>query len=422
MKPMRPSRSPRALALLRTFAALTASLALLLPTVAFADTEGTLPQGYHSDSLPPLPPSQVTQNVDDTRPPETLVDEGYADTDPSALTDFREPLAPYGAWVVDPTYGTVWVPDSAAVGSDFAPYQTAGHWALTEYDEWIWVSDYDWGYIPFHYGRWVWLGSTGWAWIPGRVYAPAWVVWRVSDVGYIGWAPMPPSYYWANGYAWGLWVIPPAPFVFCSTQHIFHTHVHTYVVHDHETVHYAAQNSHVYRPAHPGHGGATPAKSYKPATPSLADAKIPKVVTPKDRVQVDRKALALAKPAASSGSKPRVTPRRGDVRPQAMPSPRASSRLPGAAPSPRAPTRIVPTTPDARQRQPVLRTPRAPAFTPPARSVSPSPRAPVATPRAPVATPQAPVVQAPRVVPRAPVVAPRAPVKVAPRITVPKRK
>src|SRR5439155_27197383 len=83
----------------------------------------------------------------------------YSDTDPSALSDFREPLAPYGAWVEDPSYGTVWVPDQAVVGADFAPYQTAGHWALDDNEEWIWVSDYDWGYVPFHYGRWVWVAS-----------------------------------------------------------------------------------------------------------------------------------------------------------------------------------------------------------------------------------------------------------------------
>ena len=35
---------------------------------------------------------------------------GYADTDPSALSDFRSTLEPYGTWTDDPNYGSVWVP------------------------------------------------------------------------------------------------------------------------------------------------------------------------------------------------------------------------------------------------------------------------------------------------------------------------
>src|ERR1700737_1481544 len=34
--------------------------------------------------------------------------EGYADTDPAALSDFRQPLEPYGTWADDSQYGTVW--------------------------------------------------------------------------------------------------------------------------------------------------------------------------------------------------------------------------------------------------------------------------------------------------------------------------
>src|SRR5690606_34575895 len=32
-----------------------------------------------------------------------------ADTSPEALEDFQTPLEPYGTWVDDPTYGTIWV-------------------------------------------------------------------------------------------------------------------------------------------------------------------------------------------------------------------------------------------------------------------------------------------------------------------------
>ena len=53
-----------------------------------------------------------------------------------------------------------------------------------------------------------------WAWIAGRRYANAWVVWRTPepDYYYVGWAPMPPYWYWSGGVAVSFWVIPPAPY------------------------------------------------------------------------------------------------------------------------------------------------------------------------------------------------------------------
>ena len=56
----------------------------------------------------------------------------------NADAEFREPLAPYGNWVDDSTYGTVWVPHTSVVGADFTPYSTAGHWTYD--DEWVWVT------------------------------------------------------------------------------------------------------------------------------------------------------------------------------------------------------------------------------------------------------------------------------------------
>jgi len=104
-------------------------------------------------------------------------------------------LDPYGNWVEDEKYGTVWVPNRDAVGEDFAPYVSAGHWALTEDGDWSWQSDYPFGGVVFHYGRWVWVPGTGWAWVAGRRYANAWVSWRVptDNYAYVGWAPMPPG-------------------------------------------------------------------------------------------------------------------------------------------------------------------------------------------------------------------------------------
>jgi hypothetical protein len=128
----------------------------------------------------------------------------YSDTDPSALTEFKPVLDGHGEWVNDSTYGTVWVPASSEVGTDFQPYVTAGHWTYSDDTDYVWVSDYSWGWAPFHYGRWVVVPNHGWVWIPGRRYAGAWVTWRYGvGYDYIGWAPAPPDYYWYNGYAVG---------------------------------------------------------------------------------------------------------------------------------------------------------------------------------------------------------------------------
>lgn len=146
---------------------------------------------------------------------------GYSDTDPSALSDFRSTLDPYGNWVDDPTYGTVWVPSATVVGDGFTPYVSGGHWAYD--DDYVWVSDYDWGWAPFHYGRWVYAGPTGWEWIPGRTYAGAWVAWRygVGDWGYVGWAPLGPTWCWRGGVAVGVGFVPRAPYSFVGAHDLF---------------------------------------------------------------------------------------------------------------------------------------------------------------------------------------------------------
>ncbi len=149
------------------------------------------------------------------------VGDGYADTDPSALTDFRPALDPHGTWVDDPTYGTVWTPDPSEVGEDFEPYATAGQWDYVDGD-YSWVSDYAWGWVCFHYGRWVW-SSGRWAWIAGREYAPSWVDWRVGDdeYGFLGWAPLPPAWIWLGGGAVGSGFSPPEPYAFSAFGDVF---------------------------------------------------------------------------------------------------------------------------------------------------------------------------------------------------------
>ena len=146
--------------------------------------------------------------------------DGYDDSDPAALTDFRAALDPYGSWADDSTYGTVWTPSPGAAGSGFAPYVSSGHWA---YDgDWVWVSDYPWGWAPFHYGRWALVAERGWSWIPGRTYRGAWVSWAVDDgYGVLGWAPLAPEFVWVGGVAMAWRGATAEPYVYCPRASVF---------------------------------------------------------------------------------------------------------------------------------------------------------------------------------------------------------
>jgi hypothetical protein len=145
------------------------------------------------------PVAENEQTEETVESEQTFDAEALPEDDESAVVTFRPVLEPHGYWVDDPSYGNVWVPNRAIVGVGFQPYVTGGHWATTD-EGYYWVSDWDWGWAPFHYGRWVFTGSYGWAWIPGARYAPAWVEWRYGN-GYMGWAPARPVHYWRGGHA-----------------------------------------------------------------------------------------------------------------------------------------------------------------------------------------------------------------------------
>ena len=102
---------------------------------------------------------------------------------------FYDELSPYGDWIMDPTYGYVWVPYAER---GFQPYASNGYWVMTNYGN-TWVSNYDWGWAPFHYGRWYFDDYLGWAWVPGYEWGPAWVNWRTGG-DYYGWAPLMPGF------------------------------------------------------------------------------------------------------------------------------------------------------------------------------------------------------------------------------------
>jgi hypothetical protein len=341
---------------LRKLVALLAAVAFLLPAAsARAQDEG----GVTWEEAPD-PAGEGVAPDSQAHFVEPAPDEAYADTDPRALTDFDRTLRPYGRWHDDPTYGRVWVPHRKAVGPDFAPYVTSGRWALTPDNEWIWVSDYPFGWVVFHYGRWVWIESTGWAWIPGRQYSHAWVVWRVPEPGYyyVGWSPMPPDYIWVNGVAIGIGFGVYYTWAFCPSAYVFHHHMGHYVLHDHHHVHYAAAHTHRYRPprGHSSHSGPPPARAHIPAS-----------AVPKTRTPANPKAIAASSP--SGGTTPRragPAPRSGATRASDIgPAPQSRSLrgtpAPGAA-QPRA------------QQPPPRSAPPPQRYAPPSRGYSPPPQ------------------------------------------------
>ena len=226
------------------------------------------------DELPSLAPSPLIEQRTSAAPSET---------DARALTEFRPTLDAYGAWVEHPSYGSVWVPRRDVVGDGFAPYVTSGRWALDTNGDWVWVSDYPFGPIVFHYGRWAHVGGTGWVWVPGYRYAPAWVTWRVptGSYAYVGWAPLPPDYGWFGGVSVSLWWGYPTPWVFCPSAYAFHHHVDHYVVRDRGLVTRLAANSARYVPARP----RARAGERTLAGPAPSEARIPAAAVPRERLQ-----------------------------------------------------------------------------------------------------------------------------------------
>ncbi len=129
-------------------------------------------------------------------------------------------LSSHGTWLVSAQYGHVWQP--SVYDRDWNPYYD-GHWVYTDMG-WAWVSDYEWGAIPYHYGTWIADPRAGWVWIPGNVWAPSWVVFRTGP-DYIGWAPVPP------GFSVGMSVdFGASSFVFVSSHDFLAPRVRTLVV------------------------------------------------------------------------------------------------------------------------------------------------------------------------------------------------
>ena len=142
-----------------------------------------------------------------------------------SFQSFYDDLSPYGDWISYPEYGYVWRPDNRY--NDFQPYRSEGHWAWSD-DGWLWVSDYEWGWAPFHYGRWVYDSYEGWLWVPDYEWAPAWVVWRGGD-DYYGWAPMSPGIS-INLYLGNRYNVPSNYWCFAPSRYITSPHLSNYYI------------------------------------------------------------------------------------------------------------------------------------------------------------------------------------------------
>ena len=138
---------------------------------------------YYNDPQP----TQINQQQSPDQSYQNYDDEDNNAGAPTYQT-FYDQLSPYGSWVNYPGYGYCWVPYQT--DPNFSPYMTSGHWVYTDLG-WTWVSDFAWGWGPFHYGRWFEDPYYGWMWLPGYDWAPAWVVWGDYD-GYYGWACIGP--------------------------------------------------------------------------------------------------------------------------------------------------------------------------------------------------------------------------------------
>ena len=93
------------------------------------------------------PVGEVHRAPTETTREHDIFAEQFLDTDRSALTDFRDALAPYGTWVDDSRLGTVWFPAASEAGENFTPYATHGRWTYGQ-NEYVWVSDKRWGGSP----------------------------------------------------------------------------------------------------------------------------------------------------------------------------------------------------------------------------------------------------------------------------------
>jgi len=127
---------------------------------------------------------QEKETTEPPPPPAAVQEKAKSESVP-----FYSTLNPHGTWVQVSPFGMVWQPTIVKTTREWRPYSNGGRWTWKD-NAWYWQSDYDWGWVTFHYGRWMHGTDTGWVWVPGTEWAPAWVSWKRTDSTYC-WAPMP---------------------------------------------------------------------------------------------------------------------------------------------------------------------------------------------------------------------------------------
>lgn len=237
------------------------------------------------------------------------LEEEDAEEQRRALEQFEPELSPYGSWRDDTKYGRVWVPRRSLVGGGFVPYQTGGHWTLTAHDDWLWVSDYPFGWVAFHYGRWALLSPGVWGWLPGYRYSPAWVDFRVGVRGYVGWGPRPPRRYWRNNAYWALGTPVFSPFVFCPSSYVFAALVTPHILRDRARIRRYSRQSRDYRLRRSVRGRRVYGPSLRVAGVARAAAPRRRVSLSSQRRRVVRRSSAVRKPARYKNRR-KAAPRR----------------------------------------------------------------------------------------------------------------
>jgi len=109
----------------------------------------------------------------------------------------------------------------------YVPYAN-GQWVYTDAG-WYFAAPTYYEEIVHHYGRWIYSPALGWVWVPGRVWAPAWVEWRVSP-GYVAWMPLAPSVYIVNNYIYS----PPIyenRFIIVENRYFYEPFIYKYKHH-----------------------------------------------------------------------------------------------------------------------------------------------------------------------------------------------
>jgi hypothetical protein len=102
-----------------------------------------------------------------------------------AVRDFAERVSrTRGEWVWSPTKAHAWRPHASRTPG-WRPY-SVGRWTAFQGAP-FWVSDEDWGWVPYHLGYWIDDADLGWLWLPGSTFAPAWVTWGGCGDAYAWW-------------------------------------------------------------------------------------------------------------------------------------------------------------------------------------------------------------------------------------------